>query len=104
MSSKTSQVSFGILFLGVLLLFSGAPLRAQNAAPGAEVIRAAHQDVSRPLREIEPAIPSGLLREVPLRHPHALKPISSQPDPVLQTVAIPALAAVSAGSNLDGVG
>ncbi len=104
MSSKTLGVFIGILFLAVLLLFSGAPLGAQNAAPGAEVIRAAHHDVSRPLREIEPAIPSGLLREVPLRHPHPLKPISGQPDPVLQTVAISPLAAVSAGSSFDGVG
>ncbi len=70
MSSKTLGVFIGILFLAVLLLFSGAPLRAQNTESGPEVIRAAHQDVSRPLREIEPAIPSGLLREVPLRHPH----------------------------------
>jgi len=104
MSSKTLGVFIGILFLAVLLLFSGAPLGAQNAAPGAEVIRAAHHDVSRPLREIEPAIPSGLLREVPLRHPHPLKPISGQPDPVLQTVVISPQALVSAGSNFDGVG
>src|SRR5947209_7876778 len=33
MSPKTSRVYVGILFLGVLLLFSGAPLRALNAAP-----------------------------------------------------------------------
>lgn len=104
MSSKTSGVFIGILFLVVLVLSSGAPLRAQNAESGAEVIRAAHHDVSRPLREIEPAIPSGLLREVPLRHPHPLKPISSQPDSVLQTRAISPLASVSAGSNFDGVG
>jgi len=105
MNPKTSQVFTGILFLGVLLLFSSATLRAQTAASGAEVIRAAHHDVSRPLREIEPAIPSGLLREVPLRHPHPLKPISNQPDPALQTVVLsPPLAAVSAGLNFDGVG
>src|SRR5712691_738999 len=78
MSSKTLGVFIGILFLAVLLLFSGAPLRAQNAESGPEVIRAAHHDVSRPLREIEPAIPRALLPALPPPPPHPPTPISSQ--------------------------
>src|SRR5258708_8645527 len=71
---------------------------------GPEVIRAVHQDVSPALRDIPPAIPSGLLHEHPVKPIHPEKPFSGVPDGAVQTTRIAQLATITSGLNFDGVG
>jgi len=77
---------------------------AQNATSGPEVIRAVHQDLSPALRDIPPAIPSGLLHEHPVKPLHPEKPFSGVPDGAQQTAPIPRQATITSGLNFDGVG
>src|SRR5215470_4392567 len=104
MKCKPFGICLGLLLAGYCLLFSIAPLMAQSATSGPEVIRAVHQDVSPALRDIPPAIPTALLHEHPVKPLHPEKPFSEQPDGALQLIQIPQLATITPGLNFDGVG
>jgi hypothetical protein len=104
MKSTLFGIRFGVLLLVYCLLSSLAPLIAQDATSGPEVIPAVHHDVSPALRDIPPAIPNGLLHEHPVRPFHPERQLSEQPDGAVQTTQIPQLATITPGLNFDGVG
>ena len=104
MRSEPFGICLRLLLLGYCLLFSSAPLMAQSATSGPEVIRAVHQDVSPALRDIPPAIPTGLLHEHPVKPLHPEKPFSGVSDGAVQTTPIAQLATITSGLNFDGVG
>ena len=104
MGSRPIGICLVLFLLGSRLLFSSAPLMARSATSEPEVIRAVHQDVSPALRDIPPAIPSGLLHEHPVKPLHPEKPFSGQPDGALQLIQIPQLTTITPGLNFDGVG
>jgi hypothetical protein len=104
MRSEPFGICLRLPLLGYCLLFSGGPLMAQSVTSGPEVIRAVHQDVSPALRDIPPAIPSGLLHEHPVKPMHPEKPFSGVPDGAVQTARIAQLATITSGLNFDGVG
>jgi hypothetical protein len=104
MRTEPFGICLRLPLLGYCLLFSGGPLMAQSVTSGPEVIRAVHQDVSPALRDIPPAIPSGLLHEHPVKPMHPEKPFSGVPDGAVQTARIAQLATITSGLNFDGVG
>lgn len=104
MRSKPFGICLRLLLLGYCLLFSRAPLMAQSAASGPEVIPSVHHDVSPALRDIPPAIPTGLLHEHPVKPLHPEKPFSGVADGAVQTTQIAQLATITSGLNFDGVG
>src|SRR5260370_39013433 len=104
MRSARFGICLRLLLLGYCLLFSSAPLMAQSATSGPEVIRAVHQDVSPALRDIPPAIPTGLLHEQPLKPLHPEKPFSGVPDGAGHTTPVLQQATVTSGVQVEGDG
>ena len=92
-----------VIGMACFLLFSGPPVASQNY-PVMEASRDLHHDVSPPLREMRVPLQAIEHRTIPLRHPFPVKPISSQPDPALQTSPISATTTITSGLNFDGVG
>ncbi|HXA64503.1 MAG TPA: DUF2341 domain-containing protein, partial [Bryobacteraceae bacterium] len=83
------------------LALSGLPAPAQNS--GVEVTPAVKHDVSPPLRAILPVPPQPAQRETHPHQTHPAKPVTNQPDPVVQTSAGP-LVAASGSHSFAGVG
>jgi len=104
-SMKAIGVIFGSLTLGLacFLVLAPSQVKSQNSR-SPEVGRDVHHDVSLPLRELYGSVEGIEHRVIPLRHPFPVKAISNQADPILQTVQIAPLAAITPGLNFDGVG
>jgi hypothetical protein len=94
-----------VRLLFILLLTLPATTFAQSGPP--EVIRATHQDVSPPLRELPPGPRHfGVLEAEPVRHIPSSRNPSFGPDPVLQTATRAPVSALAPATlaNFDGIG
>ena len=90
------------LFVLIFLLpWSSASGQTVQGPP--EVTPAVHHDVSPPLRDIPPLVDRRTPHEKFLGRIHPSGPLSSSPDPVVQSSGGPAVA-TTAGFNFDGVG
>jgi hypothetical protein len=92
------------VILALCVVLSGIAALAQDVQRQPEANKAVHHDVSPPLRDIPPGVDLRPKHEKPLGRIHPPgRPLSSSPDPVLQTSAGP-LVATTTGLNFDGVG